>query len=135
MRKVAALFAALTLSGCGANVSYIMNNYQGIEPVDFTVAEADTYRIFDKPDQRMMMITSSLSSAMGDGAIRGLTLGAVEATPAKPIFQRATEEYLASTGRSCSIIDGYLLIRPQWEFKYDCSPPSARTAEKTRVRS
>jgi hypothetical protein len=81
------------------------------------------------------MITSSLSSAMGDGAIRGLTLGAVEATPAKPIFQRAAEEYLASTGRSCSIIDAYLLIRPQWEFKYDCSPPSARTAEKTRVRS
>jgi hypothetical protein len=65
MRKVAVLLAAVTLSGCGANVSYIMNNYQGIEPVDFSVAEADTYRIFDKPDQRMMMITSSLSSAMG----------------------------------------------------------------------
>jgi hypothetical protein len=30
MRKVAVLLAAVTLSGCGANVSYIMNNYQGM---------------------------------------------------------------------------------------------------------
>jgi hypothetical protein len=134
MRKVAVLFAAVILSGC-ANLNYVMENYNGIEPVNFAVAGADEYRVFDKPDQNRMMISSSLSSAMGQGAAAGLTLGAVDATPAKPLFQRAAEEYLASTGRSCTIVDGYLLIKPQWEFKYSCSPPLAQRPVGKRVRS
>jgi len=107
----------------------VVHEYSGIEPKSFEFAGEDTYRVFDRPDVNKLMITPSLSKAMGAGALQGLTFGGVDAMDSigpKPMFERAALAYLASTGRQCRIIDGYLVVRPQWEFKYDCSIALAR---------
>ena len=117
------ILTVLALGGC-AGVNYVVHEYSGIEPKSFDVAGEDTYRVFDRPDVNKLMITPSLNKAMGAGALQGLTFGGVDAMDSigpKPMFEHAALAYLASTGRQCRIIDGYLVVRPQWEFKYDCS--------------
>jgi hypothetical protein len=86
----------------------------------------DTYRIFDKPAASKMMVTSSLGSATAQGVGSGLLLNAVDNTPPKPLFDTAALQYLQNTGRSgCRIVDSYMLMKPQFEVKYDCTPTVA----------
>jgi hypothetical protein len=116
-----ALLAVTTLSGC-ATVNYVLQEYQGIPVAEVKMSD-DTYRIFDKPTSGKLMATSSLASAAGQGFVRGLTLGAVPTDTPKPLFEAAALQFLEETGRrGCRILDAYLLARPQWEVKYDCSP-------------
>lgn len=117
---IAAICAAL--GGC-ASVNYIIDEYRGV-PVQEVKMPDDTYRIFDKPAQSKLMATSSLTSAAGQGFARGLTFGAAATDPPKPLFEAAALQFLTESGRhGCRVIDAYLLARPQWEVKYDCSPP------------
>lgn len=123
------LAAAILLgaTACTSGISYVLDNYKGVEKQEILVEGDDTYRVFDKPTASRMMVTSSLGAAAGQGALKGLTLGAVESAPPKPRFQKAAETFLASTGRAdCRITDGYLLVNPQWEFTYDCSKPAPK---------
>jgi hypothetical protein len=67
------------------------------------------------------MVTTSLGRAAGQGYVKGLTLGIIDAAVPKPLFQGAAAKYLSETGRShCRINDGYLLVEPQYEFKFAC---------------
>lgn len=121
---------ALMLAGCGAGAQYAMSEYSGVEVKSFALEGDDIYRVFDKPASNKLMITPSFGKAMMAGAAQGATFGAVDAMDTigpKPMFERATVEYLKSTGRTCRIVDGYVVIKPQWEFKYDCSLPVAET--------
>jgi hypothetical protein len=123
---------ALLVGGC-AGMSYAVSEYQGISPVPFDVAGDDTYRVFDKPASNKLMITPSIGRAMAMGAGRGITLMAADTSVPKPLYERAALGYLASTGRTnCRIVDGYLVIDPQWEFKYDCSVPPVTEAKPRR---
>lgn len=89
-------------------------------PVQQVTTQYDTFRVFDKPAENRMMVTSSLASAAAQGFTGGLLLNpTVTATP-KPVFEEAAQAYLKQTGRNCKIVDGYLLVNPQWEFKYSC---------------
>ncbi|MBB4375624.1 hypothetical protein [Bradyrhizobium sp. SBR1B] len=140
MRRGAAIGGlCLALAGC-ASVNYIVNEYQGV-PVQEVKMSDDTYRVFDKPAQSKMMVTSSLSSAAGQGFARGLTFGAAPTDPPKPLFEAAALQYLSENGRpSCRVIDAYLLARPQWEVKYDCTPvatlqPAPSGARKSKSAS
>lgn len=100
-------------------MSYAMQ-YEGT-PVVPVQTGYDTFRVFDKPAEGRMMVTSSMSAAMSGGAVSGLTLGAAPASAPKPYFQEAARKHLDSTGRqTCTITDGYLIIEPQWEFRYSC---------------
>lgn len=125
---------ALMLAGCGAGVKYAIDEYSGVEVKSFQITEPDgeIYRVFDKPAQSKLMITPSLGRAAGAGFASGLTFGAVSADDSlgpKPEFEKATLAYLASTQRpNCRIIDGYVVVRGQWEFKYDCTPLPAPAA-------
>jgi hypothetical protein len=122
MRILGIVMLCTALSGC-ASVNYIMQEYQGIPVVDVRMPD-DNYRIFDKPAASKLMATSSLASAAGQGFVRGLTLGAVPTDSPKPLFEAAALQFLTESGRpNCRIVDAYLLARPQWEVKYDCSPP------------
>lgn len=119
------LLLALSLGGC-AGMGYAMEHYTGIDPVPVAVEGDDIYRVFDKTDAGRMMVTSSLGNAFAQGAGRGMFLGAVDTTPPKPLFERAALQYLQGTERGhCRITDGYLIVTPQYEFKYDCSPVQA----------
>ncbi len=130
VRVLGVVAGCLALAGCGG-MSYAMQEYSGIDPQPFAIDGEDVYRVFDKPSQNKLMITPSVQRAMAAGAAQGFTFGAVDTMDAlgpKPVFERAALGYLASTGRQCRIIDGALVVRPQWEFKYDCSvPPMAAT--------
>ena len=109
----------LALSGC-AGMQHAMEHYSGIVPQDVAMAD-DTYRVFDKPADNRIMVTSSLGSSAGQGALKGLMLGAVDTTPPLPRFQAAAERYLKDRGRGgCAITQGYLLVQPQFEFRYRC---------------
>ncbi len=130
MRRVLiAVFAPLMLAGCTAAIGYIMEEYKGVEAVPFAIEGEDVYRVFDKPSANKLMITPSIANSAGAGFAQGLAFGAIDATPPKPMFERASLAYLTSTGRKCRILDGALLAKPQWEFKYDCSIPAPPLAE------
>lgn len=130
MRTVGIVALCVTLGGC-ATVNYVMQEYNGV-PVQEVRMPDDTYRIFDKPAVSKLMVTSSLSSAAGQGFVKGLTLGTIPTDAPKPLFEAASLQFLTESGRKgCRIIDAYILAQPQWEIKYDCSP----VAVPTRGRS
>lgn len=119
MRKnLAAIAACAALMGC-AGFDQAMT-YSGIDPVHFDSGDA-TWRIFDKPAEGKLMITPTLGNAMGQGVLKGLTFGAADTDIPKSQYQGAVEAWLKHTGRSCTIIDGYKIIQPQWEFTYRCA--------------
>ena len=120
MKQIAVALTLAGLTGC-AGVNYVMETYGSMQPVEVSMAD-DAYRVFDKPDAGKMMVTSSLSSAAAQGLGQGLLLNAVDNTPPKPRFQAAAERYLVESGRpNCRITDGYLVVKPQFEFTYTCS--------------
>lgn len=113
---------ALMLGGCSAGLRYILDEYGGI-PVREVALSDDTYRVFDKPSASRMMVTSSYRSALNQGLGKGALLGALDTTPPRPLFEAAAMAYLRETGRaSCRVTDAYLLVQPQFEVKYDCTP-------------
>lgn len=115
---VVALGAAL--GGC-SGASYVLERYNGIVPTSQPMPD-DNYRIFDKSEEMRIMITPSFGASASQGFIRGATFFAADTDVPKPRYEEAVRTYLNNTGRSkCRITDGYVLIRPQWEFKYVCA--------------
>jgi len=116
---------SILLAGC-AGMGYALDNYSGV-PVYHVQAAGDTWRVFDKPDESRMMVTSSVGAAMAQGLGRGLLLNAVDNTPPEPQFRQAARQYLDATNREeCEIADAYLIITPQFEVIYEC-PEGADT--------
>lgn len=131
MRLIIIAGLASALGGCGG-MSYAMQEYQGVEAQHVAMPD-DTYRVFDKPGANKMMVTSSIGGAMAQGAGSGLLLNAIDNTPPKPVFEAAALHYLRSTGRTdCRVVDAYLLVKPQFEVKYDCTPPLNANAVRPR---
>lgn len=126
MKKLLVIATFFVLGGC-AGMSYAINTYSNVE-LKYIKMDDDEYRIFDRPDLGKLMVTSSIGSAMGQGVGKGLLLMSVDTTPPKPMFQSAARKFLNETGREqCKIVDGYLIIAPQYEFTYEC-PSKARRA-------
>ena len=124
MQKIIALFLSLGCFGC-AGINYAAQQYSGVRVEEVAMPD-DTYRIFDKPAENRMMVTSSLAAAMGQGLGAGLLLNAIDNTPPKPRFDAAALQYLENTGRpGCRVVDLYLLVKPQFEVKYDCAPQAS----------
>lgn len=129
--RVILLAVAALLSGC-ASFSYITESYGNVTLVEVTT-RYDTFRVFDKPTEGKLMITSSIGSALTTGFTGGLLLNPTATQTPKPIFQEGAEQFLAQTGRSCRIVDGYLLVNPQWEFKYECEGGPIATSSITKT--
>ena len=127
MRRVL-LIAALLLSGC-AGAKYAMDNYSKVKPLAFTSQTGKGFRVYDKPSESRMMITPTIGSAMGGGAVNGATFGAVNPAASEVIYRDAAEEYLASTGRTCRALDISLILDPQYEVRYQCQATMSATNE------
>jgi hypothetical protein len=128
MRLIVVCAAAVCLSGCSSAVSYIVDNYAGTSPVT-VVTNDDNYRVFDHPRENKLMITSGLGRAISAGSIKGATFGAVSGIAPKPFFEEAGTKFLRETGRAnCRITDGYMLIDPQMEFKFECRDKQGKVA-------
>ncbi|MFC3326177.1 hypothetical protein [Mesorhizobium cantuariense] len=124
--KLSLILVAAGLSGC-AGMKYAMDNYTGIKPLSYTSPTQKTsYLVYDKPAESRLMITSSIANAMGQGALTGLTM--MNTTPPEILFEQAAVEYLASTGRTCVSKKAFLIVQPQFEVQYDCSPPAPPVA-------
>lgn len=129
MGKAMVAALALALSGC-ANLDHVTTEYGSLKPVSHT-NHNDAFKVYDKPEESRLLISLSVDTFMAGGPARSITLGSSGPAAARPIFQEAVAEYLATTGRTCRITGGYLVIEPTWEFKYDCSPAVAATAAPT----
>lgn len=118
MKQLFIAAICLPLAGC-AGISYIIDTYDNVPVQDFE-HKGSEFRIFDLPNQKKLMITPSIMDAAASGIVPGLTFGLVRDATPKPIFADATEAYLRSSGRKCTVTDGYVLYEPQWEFRYSC---------------
>lgn len=130
-RIVCGFASAAVLAGCAA-MSDSVQEYSFVE-VKYVTMPDDTYRVFDKPEENKMLVSSSIASATAQSLRANLMLK--NDTPPKANFEAAALEYLSSDGRSgCRVKESYLLIAPQFEVKYDCAPVVAAPAKKGGVR-
>lgn len=117
------IIVGLALGGC-ANFDYLADNYGNTPQVSFQHAEHN-YKIFDKPGESRLMISTAVGAAMGAGFVRGLTFGLINNHPSEPVMRDAALAYLKGTGRSCTSEAGSLIAQPQWEFHYNCRTATA----------
>lgn len=119
MRGILAAVIAVALSGC-AGANYAMQNYSKVDVKSFTSSSGSTFRIYDKPLENRMMITPSIAASFGGGAVKGATFGAYNPSNSEVVYRDAAEQYLKSTGRTCSARDVSLIFDPQYEIRYEC---------------
>ena len=114
-RTVLAL--CVSLSGCAGfdEAVEISDQYAGTPVMRYDNA-GGSWRISDKPNEGRLKIGPSLAGSFSAAFGRMVTFTA----PPRDEYQGAVEGWLNSTGRSCTVTDGYLLVDPQWEFKYSC---------------
>lgn len=112
------LMGALALSGC-AGFNEAMK-YTGVE-TQYVRTANDEFRVFDKPAEGKLMITASIGKAANQGAAAGFTFGLADARMPQGYYTDAVRAFFVQTGRpNCTIIEGYLLIEPQYEYRYQC---------------
>lgn len=118
-KNLFAIAAICATTGC-TGLQYAADNYTGVPVQNIKHAEKE-WRIFDKPDQGRLMITPSLSDSAADGFASGLTLG-LAGSPylREATFRPAVEAYLSQVHGRCAITHGDLVVKPQFEFFYDC---------------
>lgn len=130
------IVTALIMTGCG--MGYMVSTYGAFSDAKWSDIDYDgeTYRIFDRKDLSKVMVTASLGSAALNGAARGATFGGVNIDDDQPRYTKATLAYLAKdrSSQSCKVLDGKLLVTPQWEFVYLCVDNS-KTVSNTNAQS
>lgn len=120
MSKASLVAVCLIASGC-SGLTYAMQNYSDTTPTRFNDGLTD-WRVFDKPHEGRLMITSSIADAFAGGAAQGASFGL-----AGPVggpeghFQYGAQAFLNASGRKCHITNGALVVSPQYEFFYSCS--------------
>jgi hypothetical protein len=124
-----AVALALLLTGC-AGAQYAMQNYSGIDPISWaSPTTRKSYRIFDKPAEKRLMITLSIGGAAAQGAGSGFTWGLVDTRTPEAVYQDAAIEWLATTGRKCKAEHTSLVLEPQYEVRYVCDEPLPLAAD------
>nr|WP_321461407.1 hypothetical protein [uncultured Cohaesibacter sp.] len=124
MKKSVSLLLICALGGC-TGMSRAMEYNQGLHHVR---VGNEAYRVFEHPKENMLMTTPSVAGSFASGAMQGLTLGLVDATPPEKLHEQAARSYLDETDRAnCKITRGYLLVKPQYEFTFECPANSENT--------
>ena len=119
MRKLGALIImAAALGGC-SSFSYLGETYGAMQAQTVTT-KADTWRVFDRTAESKILVQRNPDNAAVQGVVGSLGLKAGNAAMPQPDYQQAAEAFLAQSGRSCRIKDGYLMVAPSWEFSYEC---------------
>jgi hypothetical protein len=77
--------------------------------------------IFDHPNDSKMLVNVALGAAMGQGAVRGATLGIAPVSTPGDKFGQAATLFLASSGRKCSIASVERIAGDtNYEVSYTC---------------
>lgn len=133
MKAILTPLLVAVLGGC-AGQSYILDNYSATAMPDTVSTPADNWWIFDKPTEGKMLVQRNPGSAAAQGFFGGLMLNPTVTAAPKPLYEQAAQAFLAKTGRSCTIKDGYLIIEPSWEFKYECTGAAIATSSLPPAR-
>ena len=124
MRSSGALvLMAAVLGGC-SSFSYLGETYGAMQAQTVTT-KADTWRVIDRAPESKILVQRNPGTAAGQGAVSSLGLSATNAAMPQPDYREAAEAFLAQSGRTCRITDGYLVVAPSWEFAYVCDPGQA----------
>ena len=130
LRPVLASLVALGLGGCAIEAfTYTIDRYGTAKPVNVRLGCDDTYEVFDRPEQRSLLVvtgvvTELLVDACGSGA------------PLAQRQRRIAEIFLAETSnRPLCRLSGDTEISPfHREFSYSCpvqvGPAAARPAKR-----
>jgi hypothetical protein len=120
------MIMAAALGGC-SSFSYLGESY-GAMHAQIVTTKADTWRVFDRAAESKILVQRNPGIAAAQGAVGSLGLNATNAAMPQPDYQEAAEAFLAQTGRSCRIKDGYLVVAPSWEFTYECGAGQGATS-------
>lgn len=115
-----ALAAALTLTAC-AGINHAMSTYGDVPPVHHEHAGLG-WRVFDRPQDGLLMITPSLGRAAAHGLRAGSTFGLSEGGitgPAQP-YAEAAQAWLDQRDQRCRLTQGRVVLPVQIEFDYTC---------------
>lgn len=114
---VMAALAALALAGCAGMGR--MNTY-GMELADAKVSVGTrVFSVWVHPTDSTLLVQRNAGAGMGQGALEGLTLGAVNANLPAPIWRAAADALLKQA--VCTATDVYTLDNSiTWEAHYTC---------------
>lgn len=123
--KFIILASIVVLAGCASRpggiqdaMSYETKNIAQVKMSD------DTYRVFEHPSRKKLMVTPSLGKAAAVGFVQGATFGLADAMTPEQKLEAAARKHLDETGRKdCKIASGYELVKGQYEFNLDCPSP------------
>lgn len=127
MRKLGALIVMTAALGGCSSFSYLGENY-GAMQAKIIATKADTWRVFDRTAESKLLVQRNPTAA-SQSVVSSLGLNATNAALPQPEYREAAETFLAQSGRTCRVTDGYLVVAPSWEFTYECNPgPSVPNA-------
>lgn len=115
--RISIICLCFLLSGCTGVNTAMQYDY----PIYKVKMPDDIYRIYEHPKRDRLMTTPSLNKAFGQGFATGATFGLADVQTPEKLHEAAARKHLDNTGRSnCVIVRGYLLVRPQYEFFFEC---------------
>ncbi|ATU91408.1 hypothetical protein [Phyllobacterium zundukense] len=120
LRLTAPLLVA-ALSGC-AGIDYAKSNYGGLPQQQFTTERGQSFEIIDNPARGRLMIGPGAAGKTTEGFVRGLGMGVANSLVATPpvVYRDAAEQFLRSTGRTCTAQDVTAIMDPRYEVRYSC---------------
>lgn len=125
MKAALTLMLAGGLSAC-ASVDYVVTTYGNIPADSFALPDGASYRVFDRPDIGKIMTTPSIRATVTTGVVSQATLGLVDDTPNVVHHRIVAEAYLASRGRTCSLVGASReVLTTQFEHDYTCVVPGS----------
>jgi hypothetical protein len=124
---VAGTAIASLLGGCAG--TYIGTGYATV-PLQIVASNQGRFEILDRPELGRVAISPVADQATRLVDIEAYLHKAVDRDPVATnsstspgsAYVEPLMQYFTQTGRSCRLIRGEPLVRPQWEFVYDCAP-------------
>lgn len=117
MKRLAMLGLLLPLLGaCTAN-TYAHKNFDVVDAVTYRDADLKMdFSIRDKPTE------SRLKMLLGLGGSVNLLLWGGNAVPPLPLYEQAAIRFLATQGRTCTVVRSFEIIKSEVEVDYNCTP-------------
>ncbi len=117
LTRLIAIAGCFGLGGCaGFDEAVEITDEYAMTPVAEYDDAGGSWRIADKAAENRLKIAPSLARSFS--AAFGGTVTFVEQP--REEYEAAVQGWLASSGRTCTVTSGQLLVSPQWEFRYSC---------------